>query len=271
MKYQAAVTLLIVMFLGACGNDGNDPAPDPLPSEQPVLPPVSTMVMDFTDFVEGAEDPEGGRTKAKVNFGVAAVNVLVWNTITLAHVLVPVAAFRATINEEPKFNIDSGKWIWQKEFLIGNTTHSSMLTAEVVGVNVNWAMYISKDGEYSDFQWYTGQSNLVGTRGSWSLQFKPSAPTKLLDINWNRNIDGSEADIEYIYSVAGAQLNGATIYFERTSDDLLNRFYEIAIPSSETVQILWTEESKAGMIKDPNFYEDEEFHCWNEDLEDEDC
>lgn len=51
-----------------------------------------------------------------------------------------------------------------------------------------------------------------------------------------------------------------------------NRFYDIFnIENDNLLEINWNETDKNGRVKDPIKYGDDEWHCWDQDLQDSEC
>ncbi len=46
----------------------------------------------------------------------------------------------------------------------------------------------TKEGEFTDVNWYSGVSDLSGTTGIWQLNRDPQNVTPFLDIAWSRDL-----------------------------------------------------------------------------------
>ncbi len=133
-------------------------------------------------------------------------------------------------------------------------------------------MYITRDGAFEDFAWYSGVSNLTATEGTWNLKSNPSDPTPLIDIDWSRSATSEIAEIRYTNVIPGDDGNGSYLEFGITDDPDYDAFYGIFnIENGNTREIQWNRETKARRIKDPAHYDDEDFHCWDQELMDTDC
>ena len=58
-------------------------------------------------------------------------------------------------------------------------------------------MYISKEGFFEDFLWYTGESDFWATEGTWTLRKGPDQDVDLLLIEWSRNPSEGTGQVKY--------------------------------------------------------------------------
>jgi hypothetical protein len=182
-----------------------------------------------------------------------------------------------SFNHEPVQQPD-GSWLWSYNFTAG-VVHTAKLIASTDNNQVFWTMLISKQGAYTDFEWYTGVSNLVATEGTWRLNKDPnvSPPTPFLDIEWHRNPQAGSADVKYTIIESGSVLENDYIFYGIKNETPYNTFYDIFdSDQSNLIEIEWDRDSdqKDGRIKDPRHFGDTEWHCWDiiaNGLEDIDC
>ena len=156
------------------------------PSQAPTIPPEETFVIPFEDF-NGTNAVVSLETGNQSNWNYAALAVGIWSTIIRVGLAVPVAAFQASFHNIP-LQQDDGSWIWSYSVNIGGSVHTAELHAQSITGGVHWAMNISKQGEYEDFQWYYGECDLPATQGFWILKKSPADPTDLVRIDWARSI-----------------------------------------------------------------------------------
>ena len=246
--------------------------------QPPEIPPASTFVMDFGDFADGGapgrvldpNDPAAGQGIPGGNWGWAAMNVGVWNVIITVTLAVPVAAFLESFNHVPEQQPD-GSWVWSYEVNVAGVIHTAELHALAVGGDIEWNMFISKDGSYTDFNWFSGVSNLVGTEGTWTLNKDPDAPTQLVGIEWHRNPQDETGDIKYTNIVPAGPENGGYIFHGITAE-ALDAFYEIFNKGQDNVtNVEWNRTTKDGRVKDPAHFGDGDWHCWHTGLQNTGC
>lgn len=266
--------LFLGLFLLSCkDNDVNAPLVTP-----PDVPPISTFKMDFNDFPLSAQFLKNNGAKSydeimtQANWGWASFNVVVWQTIVTTGMIVPVASFVESFNHQPVKQED-GRWAWTYEFTpYTGIKHTASLYADVGTSSVNWEMYISKENQFNDFLWYSGQSDLLATGGTWTIFAEPANPTPWIGIVWNRNPIDSTGDIKYTNIKPNDGENGGYIFYGVTTDDPYDVFYEIFNKGKDnTISIKWNKDSHIGSVRDSSHFDNFEWYCWDENHEDIDC
>jgi len=239
--------------------------------DPPEIPPESTLIMDYSDFSGPAQlskSSNSSETLTRDNWNWAALNVAVWNTVLKVTLIIPVAAFRHALNQVPEQQ-ENGSWNWEYDFMVFNVTHHALLNGEIVGDEVVWKMYITKDTYYTDYLWYSGTSKINGSEGTWLLNLNPSDPVPFLDILWHRNVADGTADIKYTNVIPGGQENGGFIFYGITNSMEYDRFYDIYNKGADNhTDIEWNYAMKHGQVKDPNHFQDSTWHQWDTNLDD---
>ena len=272
IAFLTSCVLLAGVLLGS-GCASSNPSAD----KAPEIPPVSTFVIDFGDFTDGASsksigsiDPTTAQSIPGSNWSFAALNVAVWNTVISVTLAIPVAAFVESFNHEPVQHAD-GSWTWSYDVNVAGVVHSAALTARTSGGNVVWQMLLSKEGEYTDFEWFTGVSNLVGTVGTWTLHLNPGNPTPFIQIAWQRSLTDDVAEIQYTNIVPDGPQNGGYIGFAVT-EDAFDASYDIYNAGADNLtSIEWSRTTRAGRVMDENNFGDTAWRCWDEELQNADC
>ncbi len=252
------------LLLFSCKDDTEN-----IPDNIPEFPSVSTFEMDFSI----TEDKAGGRVSANENYwGRSATIVGVWSTLGAIYTAIPVASFKAALNQKPTFDTDLKAWVWQYDFSGSNASYSARLEAKVSADGVDWKMLMSKAGEFENFVWYTGFTDISGMSGSWTLNTKPTSPQPALKIDWEKNTDGTTKSIKYTNIIPGDDNEGGYIAYEVTDGTDYNRTYTLYDKSADnTIYIEWHKENKNGRIKNPAYYQTDDYYCWNSNLENTDC
>ncbi|WKV12482.1 hypothetical protein [Marivirga harenae] len=263
MKKLLSLFLSLTVILWSCdSNNENDQDP------QPVMPPEYSMAPNFDDFqTEGNQ-----RNQTIENWFYSAINVSVYSALLTGGLAVPVTAFKATISQDPFFDTDAGLWTWESNFSANANDFSIRLTADVVDGNVDWKGYISSNSNnVDDFVWFEGQSNVDGNSGSWTLYESPQNPSAWISTEWSRNEDRTVANADFTIEKEG-ELLGSYINYSRDDNSDLNRSVEISnTQTNDLIEIYWNSELKFGRVKSENHFNDTDFHCWNEDLQDVSC
>lgn len=256
--------MLVSALISSCSEDEDNFEPGTAPE----IPPVESMLINFDNFQEGGN--KGGREMSQANWGLAAIQVGTWNVILTFNLAVPVAAFQASLTSSPEFDRNRGLWVWRVDYDFVGRTYSSELTGKITSDGVEWQMFISQENGFQNFLWYTGTMNLDGTEGFWFLNGGVDDPNAFLRIHWEKESE-TIGMVKYTdVRENSANLNSFIQYGLQNGE--LDRFYNISITSiNNTVNIEWSSLNGDGRIKDPNFYKDDVFHCWNTDFNDIVC
>ena len=257
----------VVLTAAGC-NEATAPEGDP-----PEIPPLTSFVMDFADFTSpelAAAQAAPAAPAVGTYWTRSAVVVGVWNLILTGTLAPPVAAFVASFNHQPVWS--GGAWTWPYTFTVLGVQHSAQLEARLVSAGVQWDMYITRDGSFSDFHWYTGVSNITGTAGTWSLNRSPENPTAFIDIEWNRSSSGDTYDLRYTNVVTGTAEYGSYIFHGVTGATPYEAFYDLyAAQSGNLTEIEWNRTTKEGRTRDPAHFQNSEWYCWGADLNNRTC
>jgi len=252
MKFiSAIVAVFMIIAVTGCEKDKNDEAPE--------LPPATSMIIDMDDF---------SQTKTSGSYehiGLAIGHVLYWNTMLKIGFAVPVASYQEAFNQEAE-RIDNDSWQWTYNVDVFDVTYTAVLTADVTGEIVDWAMVVSQEDGFQDFVWYTGSSNVTATSGTWTLYQNPSEPAEQIVITWNHDYENETFDIQYL-NVSDDAYAGSLIFYEKTEDPIFNAHYELYNSQAGTsVEINLNTETHVG-----NIIVDDVPYCWDEDYLDTEC
>lgn len=261
-KFYAILLLVVVPIFMTCSENPAEPK-----KEAPVIPPQSTFLLNFDDFSSSSLS----KATSKSNWLFAAANVAVWNAAIVVTLAVPVAAFVESFNHSPELQPD-GSWLWTYSFQVIGLSYTAKLFGTIKVDGVQWDMFISQQGLYTDFHWFSGKSDFAATVGYWDLNYKPTDPTPFLRIDWNRSNEDLSGDIKYTNVIPNGAENGGYIFQAFNQPAPFTGMYDIyAASSANLTQIKWNLESLAGRVADPNHFGDQDWHCWDENQDDVDC
>jgi len=249
-----ALLLTAVLFTQSCQKDTEEePTAPQLPSE-------ASFIMNFDDF------QDADTTKAYNNWHHAAVNVVFWNAVIGLHGAVPLVAFAESFNHDPVYQGDN-TWLWFYSYPINNVNYTANLYGKLTLTGVEWDMFISKEGGYTDFNWYSGVTSLDQTSADWVLYKSPLEPIEFVAIDYDKNEADGTAQIKYTNIIPGGPENGGYIAYGTQIDDLYDAFYDIYNKGLENHTFInWDRVSKAGRVQDQKKFGDLEWHCWGTDL-----
>jgi predicted small lipoprotein YifL len=274
MKNLFSLSLIIVMtalLLWGCENKGNPPE----------LPPAESMTIDFSEFTSAKKsvtisgDFKSVNAVENTNWTIAATVAGVWNTILIANLAIPVAAFEKAIESKPSF-VDTKKWQWQYSVTVLAATYTARLTGEIMSDNIKWEMYISRDGVggFAEFKWFEGTTALDGKSGQWILTHSQATQVPMLQIDWEKT--GTEVgNIKYTYIKTGEAFKDSYIEYGLTTASL-NAFYNIHFYETNKakfvdVNIEWSTTAHNGRIKAADYFQNTSWHCWDGNGNDINC
>lgn len=265
MKPLSFLLLILILFAGC--------EKKPAEKEAPEIPPVETMFIDFGELtnIDKSVDPD------KTHWVLSATTVSAWNLVTWSALAVPVAALKAAVSQQPEV-INDVTWTWQWKYSV--EVMGSEYTARLVGQletasKMKWEMYISKSGEnpFEDFLWFEGTSETSGNSGTWTLYHSPEYPDKVLEVEWKKEGDQvGEITYSYVRKLNNLKMpdkfNGSTLTFglkEGNYDAYLHlHLYDLQTASFNDTDIEWNRSDYSGRIKAEHYFNDTQWHCWNQ-------
>ncbi len=268
----ALVLSLSIILLQSCQKDDlTTPPVDQQAQKAPELPKAESFVMPFTAFEGYAEEDN---SRAISNWVYSASNVVIWNLVLTQQLIIPVASFYESFNHSAAYQ-GGGVWLWAYEIPDNNGTYYAELYGELLASNeVKWDMYISQEGGFSQMHWYTGITANDGSYANWSLSYNPYDPTPKININYQKNDGNGVESIRYTNIIPGAAENGGYIEYrkENNSGADFNRMYDIYNSEIDNlIEIKWNNPGNDGRVKDAEHFQDNEWHCWDNYLQDIDC
>jgi len=276
-KAIIAVFFIVSILLFTGCSEENISEPDK--QTPPEIPPETSFIIHFEDFAQGnqmsfnGDWPSLSKPLSRINYAYAALTVSVWHTLTTVTLAVPTRAFLGVLvmDRKPELQED-GSWLWAHDFnTLGGLYHAE-LYGKIVAAKIQWEMYISLDGKFEDFMWFTGESELTAQEGTWRLFKSPQQAVPILDIEWTRDSDQQTFSTKYMNIEEGSDAYGSSIFYGVISDTTYDAFYEIFNKKKDKKTFIkWNRTSKAGRVKDDKFFKDLEWHCWDETFIDVEC
>ncbi len=271
-----------LVFTTSCENsdEGTDEA------NNLALPLYETMVIDFSDFTD---DSNSGKSVALVydnkapngNWFFSRFVVGVWNSALFTTLAVPVASFKSAFAHSPE-ELGNNKWQWTYSVDGFTSEYTARLTGQVTGEEVLWEMYITKIGigAFEEFLWFSGSSAMDGNSGYWLLNESAERPDAMLRIDWERSndeignirytwvreLDEQENDDMFkdSYLEYGLQDGDFDAYFNAYAYDSNKQDFS-------NVRIEWSRETFMGRVRAFDYFENEEWHCWDGNGDDIQC
>jgi len=239
--------------------------------EKPELPPVESLVMDFSDF-DSRPDQKKSMATTYNNFVYSYLNVAFWSTVSTGAVALPAVAYSNLLNQEAE-KVDDNIWKWTYNFTWDGVSYVASLTTERLNNEEYTAELVIAfaDSPESGFKWVEGIVRYDRTAASWNVyKHNEGDPVQLLDIDWTKDYETGVSSLTYVYVEPGQPETGSSITYGRDPSLDYNATYTIIL-SAQTIEIQWDTETKAGRVRNPYHFEDNDWHCWNSDLVDIEC
>ncbi len=278
------IAAILMLTLAGCGENDSDGDDD---DDAPTIPPAYTLAPDFSsmggnrasgaamDRIAPAEALKLPKTEpdeitiqgscSQANYTHAAFQVGFWNTALWVTLAVPSWSFVEAFNHEPVLQND-GSWIWSYDVNIFNVIYTAELHGAFEDGEVQWRMYITKQGEYADFLWYRGTSNLPATAGTWTLKNNPTDDEDWIGIEWSRSVANQTWQVTYTNIRTGDTNEGGFIEYGVDADTDYNAFYDIYNAVGDNlVEIDANTSSDEGRVRNQAHFGDDLWRYWDGD------
>lgn len=265
VRSMVAVILIFSLMLSFTACD-KEPV-----EKRPELPPMESLVMDFSDF---ADEPGGtkGTLVTYGNFTHSYLTVLFWNVSSAVSLGLPVAAYGHALQQEPGY-LGDYTWEWSYDFKFEGMDYRAILTGtrinnEEFSMEMVIALAILPDEKV---KWFDAVVRYDHTHALWNLYKEDEK--KMIEAEWNKNFETEAGDLRYSYVEADQEETGSFIKIQYKPGEVYDAAYTISL-STGTTLIEWNTESKEGRVKDPLKFGDSEWHCWdskNKGLADKVC
>jgi hypothetical protein len=247
-----ALAAIVMFTVASCDKEPTDLRPE--------LPPVESLVMDFSDF---ASPPAGMKSSEPtyVNFVLAYTTVSYWNATAVLVSALPVAAYVHMLSQTPDY-LGENTWEWSYEFQFNAQSFKATLTGKRLNnEEFSMEMVISHSSMSEEgVLWFDGVARYDHTSADWTLYKDGSI--EVLEIAWNKDFETEEADLTYTYVEPDQEETGSHIMWAYLPGEDYDSKYEISMAESMT-NIEWNVSTIKGRIKSLAYYENEEWNCWD--------
>ncbi len=229
--------------------------------ERPELPPVESLMMDFSDFSEEPGTATKGTLATYQNFLHAYLTVGFWNISASLVSALPVAAYTVALQQSPVY-LGDHTWEWSFDFPLNNINYTATLTGarinnEEFSMEMVIAMAIAPD---AGTKWFDGVIRYSHTHATWTIYKNGTIP--VLDIEWNKDFITEAEDLTYTYVEAGHAEEGSYIMWSYKPGEVYDAAYDISIVAGMT-NIEWNVTTIEGHVKAPVRFGDDAWHCWD--------
>jgi len=268
LKYILSILLAVQLIIMTSGCQKDEEKDDP-----PELPPVASLLMDFSDF-NNPTDTVSSRKAIETyqNWGHAFVTVSVWNLLATWTIGLPVLAYAEAFNHDPVY-LGEKSWQWSYEVTVNQVIYSvKLISKRISNEEFIMKMLVTKSGleGYEDFKWFEGTVRYDRTSAYWTLYENPDNPNELIWIGWEMDWEADTYKIKYTYVKPGTDKTGNYIEHGVTNENPYDAYYIVSV-FTNTVEIEWDRTTREGRMKDPLKFGDNDWHCWDENLIDNVC
>jgi hypothetical protein len=243
---SACYAVLAVLFLfNGCKKEEE--------ASSPLLPPLSAFSMDVDEFT-----PTKSAEYIPTNYQLAVFAFNYWNSVLAANLIIPVLVYGEALEQEP-IEVADNKWLWSFSVSNGDATYTAELFGEIAGDSVEVEMYITQEGGFENFLWFTGVFDRDRTIGRWTIYDDPETPEEWLSIVWHHNWSDNTYDIKYEVTLAGNPYEGSYIEAAKTEDPVYDFIYNVYDSNAdELYAIELNTATHAGRIQ-----YNLAWHCWD--------
>jgi len=252
LGFTFALAAALIFSLTSCEKGSSETTPE--------LPPVESMKMDFSDFSEQPASSKGTASTTQ-NFVRSYLTVGFWNVSVTLVSAVPLAAYAHALQQTPTY-LDNNAWEWSYEFTLNNVNYAATLTAMRMN---NQEFSVEMMIGYSAFpdqtlKWFDGVVRYDHTKADWTFYKDGTIP--VLAIEWNKDFESDAADLTYTYTEPEQVESGSFIMWEYIPGAVYDAAYTISMAAG-TTNIEWNVTTIEGRIKEPVFFGNENWHCWD--------
>jgi hypothetical protein len=227
--------------------------------DRPDLPPLESLVMDFSDF---DEQPGGNKGTAATyeNFLHSYLTVLFWNTASAVTLALPVASYAIALQQDAVYKGDN-TWEWSFDVPFNNLTYVATLTgARISNEEFSMEMVLAlSTAPNLGVKWFDGVVRYDHTHAQWNL-FE-NGLTKVLEAEWNKDYETGEGDLTYTYVKPEHDETGSYISLSYMPGEFYDAAYSISLSAGMT-DIEWNTTTIEGRVKAPVKFGDSDWHCW---------
>ena len=276
-KFSFLLVLAIgFVFIQSCEKDS---VSNPDNEVAPNLPPKESFIMPLAFEKYEEIDTTGKRPEVQTksapttfrNWFYAGANLVAWNVFIGATTAIPALSFGEAFNHRAVYEGD-GVFVWSYDFNAGADQFVARLSGQFINDDeVEWVMKISKVGGFTDVTWYSGIVARDGSQATWTLNSQPENPQPALRIDYQKESGSDDFSLRYTNIISGDSDNGHYIEFRTQDEADFNRAYDVFRGNDNFLQIQWDEPSFNGRVKHFPGFDDDDWHCWNENQRDVDC
>ncbi|MCF6365779.1 MAG: hypothetical protein L3J35_06200 [Bacteroidales bacterium] len=257
MKFKKLSIIILFFLSGACKQQEKVP---------PAIPPVESINFDFSYFKQ--------TNKGNLNYTLAVDRINSWKLYIEDSINIHYNSLSEASYNEFKYQKDQ-TWLMNYLFNVDNVSYNAAFFAIIEADTVLYKTFLSFDTDtimFLDGKFYNNTK-----AGNWTLNIPVTneedstlTEIKFLSVNWS--VDSlNNKEIKFTNNKVGTE-NLNYILYKDSVDAHYNSYLNIYNIGQDNHSIIeWNKTTKAGRIKDPLHYNNEDWHCWDEKYQDIDC
>ncbi len=246
-----SLTVLLLFVFTSCDKE-------PV-NDRPELPPVESLVMDFSDFDEQPGEQKSTDSSYE-NFLHSYLSVFFWNVASTVTLALPVTAYGVALQQDPVYMGDN-TWEWSFVVPFNNQNYSATLTGSRINneeFSMEMVIAFALTPELG-VKWFDGVVRYDHTHATWNLYKDGSL--KVFEAEWNKDFETEDADLTYTYVESGQNETGSYIMLAYMPEEFYDAAYTISLAAGDTY-IEWNTTTREGRVMDLVKFEDSQWHCW---------
>jgi hypothetical protein len=228
--------------------------------DPPELPPIESMLMDFSVFEEEPGQAKGTQ-ETYWNFIYSAATVTIVSAAVQVYSVLPVAAYAKALQQSPVYMCDH-VWEWSFDFMLNNLQYSATLTGErISNEEFSMEMVIGLTAvPSSSVKWFDGEIRYDHTHAIWTFYEEGSIPA--LEVEWNKDFETEAADLTYTIVKTGHPEVDSYISYTYIPGAEYDASFEISVTAGIT-EIEWNTATLKGRVMSVAHFQDDAWHCWD--------
>ncbi len=243
--------------------------------QPPELPPVSSMMMNFSGFDQGQSKaipaPELNAESVNYsNFGNAAVRVLIVKSAVNLNLAIPKAILIAAHSAEPELN-ENNEWVWSySNTAEGKDFEVRLVASSENGNDVLWQFFITNtELDLDNHLFFEGVTSTNAQSGTWTYYqlLGDESGDAISEVSWNIV---NEEQRQLRLDILSDRNGNLGDFIEYELDAPIKRVTYFNAEKEETAEIEWNSETLAGYLIAPDYNEGERA-CWGSNLANTPC
>jgi hypothetical protein len=242
----------VILLLSSCNGESNEVKVFQLPSEWPFYQ-LDSLSIDYGNSIGE-------------NFSIYQSNIDYWQ-FRQSEYLLPVSKALAFL-EEDMLTEEEGLRQASFHLLYGYRLLDIQIEVKQQENSTKWNIYLYEEDEI--WYWLDGEISLDGKSGRWEVN-KNKGYVIEYDLHASKRLSYSMLEYNFPENTYDTFL----LEYKSDPDQQCDNIVEVSttgIASNRlSFQACFSSVNKSGRIKAETLYEDSEWHCWDEALEDTDC